>query len=325
MPDKFEIRTVDSYLRLAKDVALMNFRSMDSETQHSISFARQLTFDQVVDCLGKVLECEANRILLFRPSDFGPAISPISMTGYPNFGAIREMTDVLFYEISDLPVNVAARFDVTVLEEDLKFARAPHYLRRPCLVSDLEAKLDDKINGRKHKFFYLDGIVPIPFRADEMELSGNLSRRIVCQIGDLEIRNEVQEMLFAVLYSDPDLLYSTVLDDIPHFIRVKRPILWKEVKEIIGKEEVLELVNRKRTGLEACNAQDNYVIDGEKGEMAVVVRKINIRVPAVHAPMHMKKVALRKEDIECEEEEEEVFEEEEEEEAQEEPNGDSGL
>jgi hypothetical protein len=114
--------------------------------------------------------------------------------------------------------------------------------------------------------------------------------RIVCQIGRLRIADD--EQLLRVIYCDEFLLGSNLEKDIPFLRKAAKPIAWKDVKAMF-ENQTLCLVKKGDSHLERIDADDEFVLNGSKGEMVAVTYEFEKFDPSLYAlmnaPLRMRK------------------------------------
>jgi hypothetical protein len=320
LPEEFQINSVVDFQLHVNSALPVTFRAFDQSKTFKLTLSKDLTFDQTVRCLAKYLEVDPKRIVIIPPSSgFIPARREFART----LRDLKQRNDFLIYEVAKVNVTFANRFDITVIEPGRRdnVSRFPVYLPRlGSQVKSLREELDKEIGHADYSLFYMTDFgptLPIDDFPDD-ELRGTF--RIVCQIGRLRIADD--EQLLRVIYCDEFLLGSNSEKDIPFLKKAEKPTAWKDVKAMF-EHQTLCLVKKGESHLERIDADDEFVLDGSKGEMVAVTYEFEKFDPSlytlINAPMRMRK-EFQDDDGEGETNEEEEEEEEEVEEPDDEDN-----
>jgi hypothetical protein len=316
LKDEIKIEKVADFLAMVKHVAPMEFQVFGKSDTFTLTLAKDLQFDQVVECVARHLEADPQQTIIMRHSS---VLIPARSAVYRDFRALRHRQEQVYCEVAPVDMRVSVRVDVTIIEQGNpeRTERFGLYLMRGAeAVRDVNNRLTEKIGSSDYLLFYLREFIPSAIITDDDEPI-NLQSRVVCQLGTFHIEDEEKEMLIRVLYCD-EFLYPWKSDlNVPCLAKIPRPILWKDLKEMFPNVESLYLVRRAKRYLQRIGIEDDGVVDGSRSEMVAVIHKLQLEQMLFHGaspgPMRMKKEFGQRDDsAEGGEEEEENGEEEEE-------------
>jgi hypothetical protein len=234
---------------------------------------------------------EEERVVVINPSN---GFVPMRSDAYPAFRDMRRRREVLMYEVAAEEVRGRYRADVTVVEANVRGVRDrfPVYLEPDAArARDLRKGVSGRLGSEDFSVFYMTERGPTEPIGDDEEMRVNC--RIVAQMGRIDPLDGETEMFLRVLYTDAYLFGAEGDDDVPFVLKVARPILWRDARGLFA-EKSATLVRRGRH-FEKVTADEDYVIDGTKGEMVAIVYDIGANDAARAAVASGPPLRMRKE------------------------------
>ncbi|KAH0788607.1 ubiquitin hydrolase [Histomonas meleagridis] len=316
--DNIKVDTLKDFFSYVKNNRIMTFKSFDNTGQEfKLELACNLTFKQVLECIGKYLNVDPNKIFLFLPDKWneGPSFHYLLSDIFPNFRTLSDQTDLLYYEVSEYDTRFYSRIYVTIINNYKTEKSFPLYFLKKFKVNELKEEIARQYETDDFILFYISDGIPYLIPNDDDEV--NVQHKIGIQFGVGEFDNE-KNMLLRVIYYDETFQRISSNPEIPFLLNVNIDITWKELKglELFKDKKLIVLRREKRNSFIEINLDDNNKID--QNDLVAITFKKSFVCSGIFSS---KQMTIKKEDLDSdeddkdfvgEEEEEEMFEEEDE-------------